>query len=80
MWSYLTVKVKRCNSTINPTCISDVDLAALEAEMGEFVFGLGFENVVVNPAESQYVKPMLEDRNMYSFSTSRGLTGSAYIV
>ena len=77
--SYLTLKVKKCNSTANPHCISEANMTALEAALGEFTFIAGIINVVVNPSQPEYTQVTLEDRNFFSFSTTRAVSATGYV-
>ena len=75
--SDFTIAVKKCTSS--STCINDTTLAAVEASLGQFRLAIPVASTIVNAANKEYHLSFFEDRNMYSFSTTRGLEATGYI-
>jgi hypothetical protein len=72
--SVLNIGIYACNNATNPNCITPSDLATLEASLGgQFRLFVPLVSTVINPGEKQYVGMSFEDRNHWTFSTSRGL-------
>lgn len=53
IFKQLKITVARCN-TADPTCMSDVDYAALEASNGPFTIAIPVINTLINPTEQVY--------------------------
>ena len=56
-------------------------MVALQDQLGgSFSFVVGMVNVVLNPTKKEYVLPVIEERNYYSFRLNQGINAKAYIL
>lgn len=54
LFAGLQILVKRCNSTIDPTCAPDAYFSAVEASVGQFPLLPIFVNTEINPNSQDY--------------------------
>ena len=71
-YSQFKITVSRCNSTLDPTCMSDSTFNALETNMKRFTFAIPFFETLLNPSKEVYKSFYAEDRNRFTFSSTLG--------
>ena len=66
---YLTLKIKKCNTTLHSNCAPDGRMAAIQARLGGKFRGLTLiMGNNINPNNAVYREPYLETRNDFSFT------------
>jgi hypothetical protein len=54
IYAHVAIRVNRCNSTTDPSCMNDSVFAAVEVSVGRFVMVTAFVNSNINPSSSDY--------------------------
>ena len=78
--SYITLNIKKCNSTLYTNCISDGELQQLQATSGgKFQALLMLMSNTISPESQEYHHPYIDSRRMFSFTLNNGLEADIYI-
>ena len=70
--SFLVVRIRRCNTTTDPHCVSDAVFAGIEESVGRFILEVPFVNVNINEESQKHKKYYLENSNIVYFNTKLG--------
>ena len=73
LFGLLRLTVKRCNSTVDPTCANDTVYAAYEAAFGKFDMMIAFVSTIVNPGKQEYKSYYLDTLTVFRFDSKLGI-------
>lgn len=80
LYSYLDIRIKKCNSSLHSNCAPDALIQQMETVMKQWMVSISLTTPVINPSNSEYKSYIIEDRNIFYFTTMEyGVSAKGYL-